>query len=62
MKYNHAFTIAFSVETEHEADDVTAEELRDAIRKRIDDCMNGTDADLIECCGAPFDTYEVDDD
>jgi hypothetical protein len=31
MKYNHAFTIAFTVKTDNEGDNVTADELMDSL-------------------------------
>jgi len=56
-KYNHAFSIAFSLESNKEGGDITNAELRVALFKRIYQLENeGTD--LIECCGLPFDTYE----
>ena len=34
-KFNHAFTLAFSVETDHEAEHVTAEEMLIGLLVRI---------------------------
>lgn len=34
-KYNHLFSIGFSVVSHHEADEVTVDELRTALLKRI---------------------------
>ena len=59
MRYNHALDIAFEViSNKEDGSDITNDMLRTALTKRIkmiDDC------DLIEACGAPFDTYEMDD-
>lgn len=59
--YNHAFNISFQLESAKEdASDVTNEDLLNALLKRIADCSTGRDADLVECCGCPYDTYETD--
>ncbi len=58
-KYNHAFTIAFELETNNKGENVTKDELLAALRKRIVDLENNGD-EIIEACGAPFDTYEND--
>lgn len=57
-RFNHAFTIAFSLETDHKADDVTEEELLDALSKRLDDITKT--GEIIEAAGTPYDTYEND--
>jgi hypothetical protein len=54
-KYNHAFDIAFEVESDNEGDNVTAKELRDGLRKRLEGM---SDEEIVEACGLPFDTYE----
>jgi len=56
-RYNHAFTLAFSLETDNEGDKVTEEELLQAIKKRIRD-LEKVEGEIIEACGLPFDTYE----
>jgi hypothetical protein len=58
MKYNHAFSIAFELYSNHEwGDDITPAELRSAIQRRLD---NLPDEKLIEAVGEPFDTIELD--
>lgn len=57
MRYNHAYTIAFEVETEHDADDVTADELRAGLRKRLDSLEN--DQEWLAAADSPYDTIEV---
>lgn len=55
MKYNHAFDIAFEVKTDNDGENVTADELRQGLRNRL----NGmSDDEIIEACGLPFDTFE----
>lgn len=59
-KYSHAYTIAFEAESmQEDGEDMTNEMLEKAILERVRSCMAGEDADLLECCGAPFDTYEI---
>lgn len=57
-KYNHAYTIAFSIDSDNIDENVTNNELIKGLEKRIDDIKNGKDATMIECCGASFDTYK----
>jgi hypothetical protein len=60
MKYNHAFTLGFSVVSATEdGSDVTAEQVRGAIRKLLTEYP---DMDILENIGAPFDTYEMDEE
>ena len=57
IKYNHAFTFAFSLENNSpDGVDTSADELRAAILNRL---MNITDDEMIENVGLPFDTYEI---
>jgi hypothetical protein len=57
IKYNHAYTLGFSLESNHETgDDVTAAQVRAAIIKSL---CNLSDNELLENLGYPFDTYEV---
>lgn len=59
-RYNHAFSVAFSLESKDKAgEDVTAQMLRTALLRRIDDLDIGDE--WVEATGAPFDTYEVDE-
>lgn len=58
--YNHAFSIGFSLEsTCEDGSSVTNEMLLRALLKRIADCSTGEDSDLVECCDAPMDSYEM---
>lgn len=57
-KYNHAFDIAFSVETDNEGDKVTADELKAGLAQRLANLLASDDVEIIEACGLPFDTYE----
>lgn len=60
MKHNHAFTLGFSVVSATEdGSDVTAEQVRSAVRKLL---MEYPDIDILENIGAPFDTYEIDEE
>ncbi len=59
-KYNHAYTIAFSLTSEHPTgDDVTQDQFVRALLLRIEDLIkwNGMD----EAIGKPFNTYEEKD-
>jgi hypothetical protein len=57
MKYNHAYDIAFSLVSEHPTgEDVTAEQVRDAIIARVHSAY--ASGELLEAIGLPFDTYE----
>jgi hypothetical protein len=56
-RYNHAYDIAFTVESEHPTgDDLTPNQIRGAIWKRLAELP---DSELPEAVGMPFDTYEV---
>lgn len=60
-RYNHAYSVAFSLESLHpDGDDVTAEMLQTALQKRIRDLDRCGDIEWLEACGAPYDTYEID--
>lgn len=62
MRYNHMFSIAFSLTSEHqEGDDVTPEMLQEAILLRVDDLMQHDPKTLVEAVGMPEDTYEIED-
>jgi hypothetical protein len=59
MKYNHAFTLAFSLESNMDnADDVTASQARSAILEFLDRL---SDTELMENIGYPYDTYEIEE-
>lgn len=58
-RYDHAYTFGFSVKSNDEGgEDVTAEQLRDAIVKAL---ARMNDVDLLENCGCPFDTFEIEE-
>ncbi len=59
--YNHAYTIAFSVETDKRADNVTEKELLHGLASRLADLIAGRDP-IMEAVGAPFDSYIVKED
>ena len=59
MKYNHAFTLGFSLESNMDnADDVTASQARSAILEVLDRL---SDTELMENIGYPYDTYEIEE-
>ena len=59
MKYNHAFTLGFSLESNMDnADDVTASQARSAILEFLDRL---SDTELMENIGYPYDTYEIEE-
>ena len=59
MKYNHAFTLGFSLESNMDnADDVTASQARSAILECLDRL---SDTELMENIGYPYDTYEIEE-
>ena len=61
-KYNHAYTIAFSVISERaNGDDVTAEMFEAALHKRIEDLDSEGELAWHESIGAPFDTYKEEE-
>lgn len=58
LRFNHAYTIAFEVLSDDEnGEDVSAAKLRRALRKRLREL---NDKEMIEACGAPFDTMPRD--
>lgn len=59
-RYNHAYTIAFSIDTDHEDKDVTADELLEGLENRLKN-LRQHKAEILEAVGAAFDTYENDD-
>ena len=59
-RYNHAFDISFTVESDHpEADDVTPAMLKAGLLKRIADLYTAGDNEWLEAAGMPYDTYEI---
>lgn len=55
-KYNHAFTIAFSVDSDNDGENCTAEELLNALKKRV--AQMEADDEVIEATGKAYDSYE----
>jgi len=58
--YYHLFSLGFSVTTPHKAEDVTAQELLDALHNRFLALDNSDTDEIVEACGPPDDTEEVD--
>jgi len=59
-RYSHAFDIAFEViSNEKDGSDVTADMIADALRDRIKSLLHNDE--MIEACGCPFDTYEMEE-
>jgi len=58
--YNHAYTIAFELSgsTDPDGDDVTAEQLREALIRRIEKLDSTGDLEWLEAAGAPWGSYE----
>lgn len=58
ITYNHAFTLAFQLggSLTEDGEDVSAEQMRDALRARINALMDNDE--MLEAVGAPFDTFE----
>lgn len=58
-RFNHAFTIAFTIEHESpDGDGIRPQLIRNAILARL---ATTTDDELYEAIGAPIDTYRVDE-
>lgn len=55
-KYNHAFTIAFEVNS-NEKDGATEDELMEALEEKLYQLKTGNQS-IIAACDAPFDTIE----
>jgi hypothetical protein len=61
MKFNHQFSIGFSIDSANKPDKVTLSELLIGLRKRVDE-INSFDSDeALEAFGLPIDTEELDD-
>jgi hypothetical protein len=58
-RFTHAYDIAFEVKTDKEWRAVTAQDLRDALTRRLN---NMSDREIIEACGAPFDTSDEEEE
>lgn len=58
-KYNHAFTIGFSINSDFDGDKVPGHELTEGLRKRLESLLcDPKECDIEEACGAAYDTYE----
>ena len=55
-RYNHAFTLAFSLNSNNDGDNVTAKELLKALKLRVTELE--TTGEIIEAVGLPYDSYE----
>ena len=59
MKYNHAFTVAFEVESNNpQGEGISADDYHQALVKRSADLYRNNEWE--EALGAPFDTYEIE--
>jgi hypothetical protein len=54
-RYNHAYSFGFSLISESETGEVSAQELRDAIEEALARC---NDIDIMENCGEPYNSYK----
>ena len=63
-KWNHAFDIGFEVITKNDGDKVTGKELLEGLKRRLKnmetDYLKGGD-EIIEACGLPFDSFEIEE-
>lgn len=55
-QFNHAYTLEFEAMTSNEEGKASGQTLREAITARL---ASLSDAELVEACGAPFDSFEV---
>lgn len=64
VTYNHAFTLAFEVSgsTDPEGEDVTVEDFRKAIMRRMANLDSAGEFEWKEAIGAPYDTYDEEND
>ncbi len=60
-KYNHAFDIAFEIESDNKGEHVTRNELIQGLTRRLVNPMKHP-TEIIEACGLPFDTYLIEED
>ena len=58
-KYNHMFSICFSLDNENEDGEATERELLAALNLRIAELIK--EQSVVEACGCPDDTYVVED-
>jgi len=55
--YSHALTVAYTVETEHTAEELTYDELLEALKRRVRMIEEDREGEAL-LCDPPFDTYE----
>lgn len=60
-KFNHAFSIMFTVETTNHGQEVTERELINGLQKRLSD-LKKVKGEIIEACGFPDDTYTFEEE
>ena len=58
-RYNHAYTVAFSIESDNTGENVTPKELIEGLRRRLRELESGGDDLVVEACGMPYDSYET---
>lgn len=56
--YNHFYTISFDVLSDHDEGHITAEELLEGLRKRLEH-LEGNKDEVVKVCGKPYDSYPV---
>ena len=56
-RFNHAFTVAFSIDSDNEGHAVSESELLEGLIERVNWLMKNQ-GEVIEAVGLPFDTYE----
>ncbi len=56
-KFNHAYTLGFSIDSDNPSENVTAEELLAGLVLRLDE-LRRNPQEAIEACGMPFDSFE----
>jgi len=59
--YNHAYTLAFEALSE-DATRASTEEIMDGLRRRVSELQAGGEAVIRQAVGAPFDTFDKDED
>jgi len=58
-RYNHAYTIAFEVITEHDSKNVTKEELIVGLLRRVANVIENDE--ILDATDAPYDSFEEED-
>ena len=56
MKYNHAYSICFTVDSDNTDENITAKELLEGLSRRFKDLIGSEE--ILEAVGKSFDTYE----